>query len=67
MDEPCVCKIANGGLCEHCLPTLSPWWRAFPQPTQALPGTPEKVDVLTARVEAKAVLFHPDDARAQED
>jgi len=34
----------------------------FPQPTDALPGTPEKVAVLIARAERGEALFHPLDA-----
>ena len=32
-------------------------------PTDAVPGTPEKIAVLQARVEAGEYLFHPDDRR----
>ena len=31
-------------------------------PTQALPGTPEKIAVLAERVRRKQALWHPDDA-----
>lgn len=34
----------------------------LPEPTAALPGTPEKVAVLAARVQAKVTLWNPDDA-----
>jgi hypothetical protein len=33
-----------------------------PEPTNALPGTVEKLDVLCARYEAGELLWHPDDA-----
>ncbi len=33
-----------------------------PFPTQALPGTPEKVALLTQRAQQNQELFHPDDA-----
>jgi hypothetical protein len=33
-----------------------------PKPTQALPGSEEKIQVLMARVEAGEILFHKDDA-----
>jgi hypothetical protein len=33
-----------------------------PFPTQALPGTPEKIALLTQRALARQELFHPDDA-----
>lgn len=36
--------------------------RRYPTPTQARPGTPEKVAVLEARAEAGEHLWHPDDA-----
>ena len=32
------------------------------EPTQARPGTAEKVDVMVARAEAGESVFHPDDA-----
>lgn len=35
----------------------------LPVPTDALPGTPEKVAVLTERARLKQRLWHPDDAR----
>jgi hypothetical protein len=35
---------------------------ALPQPTAALPGTPEKVAVLMERVRRKQALWHPQDA-----
>lgn len=33
-----------------------------PFPTQALPGTPEKIALLTQRAQQRQQLFHPDDA-----
>lgn len=33
-----------------------------PFPTQALPGTPEKVAILEQRARLRQELFHPDDA-----
>jgi hypothetical protein len=33
-----------------------------PEPTQAWPGTPEKVDVLCRRAEQRCQLWHPRDA-----
>ena len=36
-----------------------------PSPTQAMPGTPEKIAVLEARRLAHEHLFHPDDAKGQ--
>ena len=38
---------------------------ALPPRTAALPGTPEKIAVLTARVERTLSLFHPEDAKWQ--
>lgn len=35
----------------------------LPEPTHALPGSPEKVEVLCARVEAGLALWHPADER----
>jgi hypothetical protein len=35
----------------------------LPEPTQALPGTPEKVAVLEERARLRQQLFHPDDAK----
>lgn len=41
----------------------NPWYPARqPQPTTAWPGTPEKVEVLAARLLAGEDLWHPDDA-----
>jgi hypothetical protein len=34
---------------------------AEPEPTQAWPGTPDKIAVLAARVAARQQLFHPAD------
>ncbi len=34
------------------------------EPTEALPGTPEKIAVLAERARRKESLFHPDDALA---
>ena len=31
------------------------------QPTMALPGTKEKVDVMMMRAECRLAIFHPDD------
>lgn len=35
--------------------------RPLPAPTEALPGTPEKVAVLAGRAARRQQLFHPDD------
>jgi hypothetical protein len=35
---------------------------ALPEPTQAAPGSPEKIRVLSERVLAHQPLFHPSDA-----
>lgn len=35
----------------------------LPEPTAALPGTPEKVAVLEARAMAGTAIFHPHDAQ----
>lgn len=43
----------------------TPGWepsRRLPEPTDALPGTPEKVAVLTKRLAAGQLLWHPLDA-----
>lgn len=37
--------------------------RRLPRPTAALPGTPEKVEVLRLRFERSELLHHPHDAR----
>lgn len=37
--------------------------RRLPRPTTALPGTPEKVEVLRLRVKHGELLHHPHDAR----
>jgi hypothetical protein len=39
-------------------------YRRADAPTDARPGTPEKVALLAGRVEAGVSLFRPDDARA---
>jgi hypothetical protein len=36
--------------------------RPMPEPTTALPGTPEKVAVLAERARLHQLLWHPDDA-----
>lgn len=41
--------------------------RRLGEPTKALPGTPEKVQVLIRRAELGLILFHPLDARTNED
>jgi hypothetical protein len=38
----------------------------LPAPTNALPGTPEKLAVLEERARLKQALFHPDDARVED-
>ncbi len=38
-----------------------------PEPTAALPGTPEKELVLTGRAERFEELWHPEDATGDED
>jgi hypothetical protein len=38
-----------------------------PEPTKFLPGTPEKIAVLTWRVENGYLLWHPDDAVRDDD
>ena len=35
--------------------------RGWPLPTNANPGTPEKIAILSARLESGAELHHPDD------
>lgn len=45
------------GLCEDC--ASEPM--ELPAPTEAMPGTPEKVDVYAARVAARLKLDHPED------
>jgi hypothetical protein len=35
---------------------------AMPAPTAALPGSPEKVEVLIERVQNRQALWHPEDA-----
>ncbi len=39
----------------------------LPEPTTALPGTPEKVAVIERRRELGQQLFHPDDAQGDTD
>lgn len=34
-----------------------------PNPTNALPGTEEKIEVMRKRAEAEHYIFHPEDAR----
>ena len=38
-----------------------------PEPTRALPGTPEKVTVMAERAARRQSLFHPDDATLPDD
>ncbi|MGL4420894.1 MAG: hypothetical protein ACRCZF_09540 [Gemmataceae bacterium] len=38
----------------------------LPEPTDALPGTPEKLAVLEMRARLKQALWHPDDATGAE-
>lgn len=40
--------------------------RPLPEPTDAVPGTPEKLAVLERRAAAGQQLFHPHDARSSE-
>ena len=35
--------------------------RGLPMATNAIPGTPEKIAILKARLEAGVILHHPDD------
>jgi hypothetical protein len=35
----------------------------LPEPTDAVPGTPEKMAVLALRAKLKQALWHPDDAQ----
>ena len=35
--------------------------RGLPVPTNAIPGTAEKIAILKARLEAGVILHHPDD------
>lgn len=37
----------------------------LPEPTAALPGTLEKLEVLAKRVEAGKALFHPEDLKRE--
>ena len=44
------------------------WWTAsLPLPTNAPPGSPDKVAIMMARAEADQQLFHPLDAVLQDD
>lgn len=47
---------------ERIAPRRSRWPFDPSQPTSAPGGSPEKVDVLTARVEAGLPLWHPGDS-----
>lgn len=38
----------------------------LPEPTDTLPGTPERVAVLEARASAGESLFHPDDRKRED-
>jgi hypothetical protein len=40
-------------------------YRLPPEPTDALPGTPEKVAVLEERARLRQCLWHPEDAKCQ--
>lgn len=53
-------------------PSFPAWYQAFwledyweatelPEPTQAMPGTEEKIAILQKRYESGQILFHPDD------
>lgn len=58
-------------------PTLSKFGRrgvadfygrgSFGEPTDALPGTPEKVEVMVERARLGQQIFHPDDAELDVD
>lgn len=41
----------------------TPTPRVLPEPTDALPGTPEKIAVLLERLSRGQILWHPLDAR----
>jgi hypothetical protein len=72
-------RLRARGLCCDCfyqpeirqqyplLATLAERGGAMPEPTDALPGTPEKVAVLEERARRRQALFHPLDARYSQD
>ena len=38
--------------------------RSLPLPTNAIPGTPEKIAILKARLQSGVILHHPEDKAA---
>lgn len=54
---PSTSKYARRGVGNFC------GRAAIPEPTHALPGTPEKVKVMIGRAERGEAMFHPQDAR----
>ncbi len=70
--EACeACEVASprfaagirGMLCRGCLKMREQLWR----PTEAIPGTDEKLRVMIARHAHHLPLFHPDDVRFYRD
>ncbi len=58
--HPSTSKFARRGVSNFCgNAPLAPFG------TSALPGSPEKLAVLTERARLKQALFHPDDARIE--
>lgn len=55
---PSTSKFAHRGIGDFNGKAKSP-----PTPTDALPGTPEKVAVLCERARLKQALWHPNDAK----
>jgi hypothetical protein len=54
---PSTSKYAQHGILDRC--GSAP----LPEPTSALPGTREKVEVLRQRAQLRQSLFHPRDAK----
>lgn len=54
--HPSTSKFASRGVADFCGPGK------LPEPTTALPGTPEKIRVLRERAAAGQRLWHPLDA-----
>ncbi len=53
---PSTSKFARRGIADYCGKAI------MPEPTDALPGTLEKVEVLEARARRGQALWHPLDA-----
>lgn len=65
--DPELRKLAPNGNASHARDVMQFKPRPLPLPTSALPGSEEKMEVLALRLELGLELYHPDDAKADEE